>query len=51
MVAEGVEDEVAYDALVRQGCDHAQGFYMSKALPADILDEWLEVRRLEALVA
>ena len=49
MVAEGVEDADAYDALVRQGCDHAQGFFLSKALPADVLDEWLEHRRLESL--
>ena len=50
MVAEGVEDEDAYDALVRHGCDHAQGYHLSKALPAEILDEWLEMRRLDALV-
>ena len=50
MVAEGVEDAEAYDALVLQGCDHAQGFYLSKALPAEVLDDWLESRRLDALV-
>ncbi|MEO6200175.1 MAG: bifunctional diguanylate cyclase/phosphodiesterase [Cryobacterium sp.] len=49
MVAEGVEDATAYDALVSHGCDHAQGFFLSKALPVEILDDWLEDRRLQAL--
>ncbi|TFB48379.1 putative bifunctional diguanylate cyclase/phosphodiesterase [Cryobacterium tagatosivorans] len=49
MVAEGVEDADAYDALVQQGCDHAQGYFLSKALPAEVLDEWMEHRRLESL--
>ncbi|TFC93349.1 EAL domain-containing protein [Cryobacterium sp. TMT3-29-2] len=45
MVAEGVEDAVAYAALIRYGCDEAQGFHMSRPLPAAALDAWLTARR------
>jgi len=44
MVAEGVESSVAYDELARFGCDHAQGFYMSRPIPAPELDSWLAAR-------
>jgi diguanylate cyclase (GGDEF)-like protein len=44
MVAEGVEDDVAYAELARLGCDQAQGFYMSRPVPAVELDEWLGSR-------
>ncbi|NMM22741.1 MAG: EAL domain-containing protein [Phycicoccus sp.] len=44
MVAEGVEDEVAYDELIRLGCDQAQGFDMSRPVPATELDVWLNTR-------
>jgi len=40
-VAEGVETRAAWDALAELGCDHAQGFYVQPALPADRLGEWL----------
>jgi diguanylate cyclase (GGDEF)-like protein len=46
MVAEGVETGAAYDELARYGCDHAQGFFMSKPVPAAELDLWLDARRL-----
>jgi diguanylate cyclase (GGDEF)-like protein len=45
MTAEGVEDAAAYRALSDYGCDLAQGFYMSKAVPATELDDWLLNRR------
>ena len=41
MVAEGVENGHAYRALARLGCDQAQGYYLSKPLPAARLDTWL----------
>ncbi|MDQ1482932.1 MAG: diguanylate cyclase [Actinomycetota bacterium] len=41
MVAEGVENEIPYAELARLGCDQAQGFFMSKPVPADELDCWL----------
>ncbi|HEY3437290.1 MAG TPA: EAL domain-containing protein [Actinotalea sp.] len=44
MVAEGVEDHVAYTELARHGCDQAQGFYMSRPVPAAELDHWLTAR-------
>ena len=40
-VAEGVETRAAWDTLAGMGCDHAQGFYIQPALPADKLAEWL----------
>src|SRR5665648_170458 len=45
MVAEGVETHVAYAELTRLGCDQAQGYYMSRPVPAVELDHWLSTRR------
>ena len=45
MTAEGVESADAYRALSDYGCDLAQGFFMSKPVPAADLDAWLAVRR------
>jgi diguanylate cyclase (GGDEF)-like protein len=42
MVAEGVEDEDTAMQLCRAGCDEAQGFFFSRALPPAQLDEWLD---------
>jgi EAL domain-containing protein (putative c-di-GMP-specific phosphodiesterase class I) len=44
MVAEGVENSVAYAELAGYGCDMAQGFYMSRPVPAAELDAWLAKR-------
>ncbi len=44
MVAEGVETEVAYAELRRLGCDQAQGYFMSRPVPAAELDHWLSNR-------
>jgi diguanylate cyclase (GGDEF)-like protein/PAS domain S-box-containing protein len=41
VVAEGVEDEETLDRLVNWGCDDAQGFFFSRAVPADDLVRWL----------
>jgi EAL domain-containing protein (putative c-di-GMP-specific phosphodiesterase class I) len=41
VTAEGVEDQSVLDRLKDYGCDHAQGFYMSRPLPAEELDNWL----------
>jgi len=41
MVAEGVETTVAYSELRRLGCDQAQGYFMSRPLPAAQLEHWL----------
>ena len=44
MVAEGVEDSVAYAMLIDYGCDQAQGYYISRPVPAAELDIWLATR-------
>jgi diguanylate cyclase (GGDEF)-like protein/PAS domain S-box-containing protein len=41
VVAEGVEDVAGWTYLARGGCDQAQGYYVSKPLPADAATEWL----------
>ncbi|MGA8979442.1 MAG: hypothetical protein WB473_10040, partial [Pedococcus sp.] len=38
------EDDAAYDELTRLGCDQAQGFHMSRPVPAAELDQWLDTR-------
>jgi EAL domain-containing protein (putative c-di-GMP-specific phosphodiesterase class I) len=40
-VAEGVETRDAWDRLAVYGCDAAQGWYLAKAMPADIVTHWL----------
>ena len=40
-VAEGVENEDAWEKLKELGCDSAQGYYMSKPLPPEELSNWL----------
>lgn len=42
VVAEGVEDEATLNLLTDYGCDAAQGYYFSRALPGDELAQWLE---------
>jgi EAL domain-containing protein (putative c-di-GMP-specific phosphodiesterase class I) len=41
IVAEGVETQAAFAELTRLGCDQAQGYYMSRAVPAAEFDHWL----------
>jgi diguanylate cyclase (GGDEF)-like protein len=41
MVAEGVESEQHLEELARLGCDVAQGYHISRPVPAAQLDEWL----------
>lgn len=51
-VAEGVEDLNDWDYLRKAGCDVAQGWFITKALPAEQLIVWLtdwEVRRASLL--
>jgi diguanylate cyclase (GGDEF)-like protein len=46
-VAEGVETRDAWDRLAVYGCDAAQGWYLAKAMPADVATSWLsEVGRI-----
>jgi diguanylate cyclase (GGDEF)-like protein len=41
-VAEGVETRDAWDRLAVYGCDAAQGWYLAKAMPADVATTWLQ---------
>ena len=41
VVAEGVETEQAWDRLSELGCTLAQGYYLSRPVPAAELTEWL----------
>ena len=41
VVAEGVEDQATWDALLALGCDSIQGYYLSRPLPAVDLVAWL----------
>ncbi|MDH4078060.1 MAG: EAL domain-containing protein, partial [Acidimicrobiia bacterium] len=48
VVAEGVEDNTTLDELRSLGCDSAQGFHISRPLPAaDLLPWLLHTQRLE----
>src|SRR5205085_11208951 len=44
VVAEGVETEQAWDALSELGCTFAQGYYLSRPVPAAELTQWLRRR-------
>jgi diguanylate cyclase (GGDEF)-like protein len=48
VVAEGVEDQQALDALAAVGCDFAQGYYFSRALPADEFAAFAYARALDS---
>ncbi|MDG2148871.1 MAG: EAL domain-containing response regulator [Planctomycetota bacterium] len=41
VVAEGVATREAWDLVESMGCDIAQGYFISRPLPADMLTEWL----------
>jgi len=47
VVAEGVENRETWDLLAELGCDLAQGFYVSRAVPEAALTQWLDRRRTE----
>ncbi len=51
VVAEGVEDARTFHRLAEMGCDVAQGWFISKALPADELTPWLVARLAAATTA
>lgn len=41
VVAEGVENQETWTRLLDLGCDMAQGYYISRPIPADELTQWL----------
>jgi diguanylate cyclase (GGDEF)-like protein len=48
VTAEGVNDQATLDYLAEIGCDHAQGFFIARALPPDALEAYLGTRPLAA---
>jgi len=48
VVAEGVEDDAARDQLVGMRCDIAQGYLISRPLPEDRFEAWLQARTIKA---
>lgn len=42
VIAEGIETESELDFLVNEGCDHGIGYYLSKPLEVDSINELLE---------
>lgn len=44
VIAEGVETEAQLNHLRRQGCDQAQGFFISRPLPAEACLKWMRSR-------
>ncbi|WP_346621975.1 EAL domain-containing protein [Blastococcus montanus] len=50
MVVEGVEDAASLAALREWGCDIAQGYHISRPMPAGRVLDWLETRPLPAAV-
>ena len=42
VVAEGVEDAETLQALRDLGCDTAQGFFMGRPMPAELIAPWLD---------
>ncbi|HZT16207.1 MAG TPA: EAL domain-containing protein [Gaiellaceae bacterium] len=51
VVAEGVEDERAWSELARLRCDQAQGYFLSRPLPAEALAAWLRGARAAPFAA
>jgi diguanylate cyclase (GGDEF)-like protein/PAS domain S-box-containing protein len=45
VVAEGVEDQECWDLLATFGCDIAQGYYLSRPVPAQELERWLSEQK------
>jgi diguanylate cyclase (GGDEF)-like protein/PAS domain S-box-containing protein len=41
VVAEGVETAATLETLTQLGCDMAQGYHLSRPLPAEQLEDWL----------
>jgi len=48
VVAEGVEDEATFLALLQRGCDVVQGYYFAKGMPTDAFARWLAQSHVDA---
>jgi EAL domain-containing protein (putative c-di-GMP-specific phosphodiesterase class I) len=40
VIAEGVEDQLTFDTLADWGCDMAQGYSISRPMPASEFGPW-----------
>ncbi len=49
VVAEGIEDKPALDALTAFGCDYAQGYHFSRPVPAEAFTAWTHTRLGDAV--
>lgn len=47
ITAEGVEDQKSLDLLTEYGCDTVQGYFVSKPVPADEFEAFLEAHNAE----
>ncbi len=48
VVAEGVESAAALHWLTAQGCEQAQGYYISRPMPAETFSHWVSQQHREA---
>ena len=48
VVAEGVEEEAARDALRALTCDELQGFLLARPMPIERFEAWLTTRTIKA---
>ncbi len=51
VVAEGIEDENVWNLLADFKCDMAQGYYMSRPLPSQDLENWVRTTIIPATAA
>lgn len=49
VVAEGVETQLAYDFLCNNGCDEAQGYFISRPVAPGAFLTWLEAKGVSAV--
>jgi diguanylate cyclase (GGDEF)-like protein len=49
VIAEGVEDELTLKRLAMLDCDLAQGYHLSRPLPADQFDDWISLAATPAV--
>jgi diguanylate cyclase len=42
VVAEGIENQAAWDLLEKMGCDYGQGYFMGKPMPVNQYADWLK---------
>jgi len=51
VVAEGIEDQGAWNALQSLGCDNAQGYFIARPMSSVALTEWLQARPASPVAA